>query len=129
MSKRSSKRGVASARLREHLRVIRASEKSGESLKTYAERRGISVQSLYQAKKVARTKGLLPPHGSARSTPSQGKSARPPRFVEARITTSITPAIRPTWRIRFASGEVLESDAPLSMEDVVRLAVRMRGPS
>ena len=129
MSRRSSKRGMASARLRERLSVIRACEKSGESLKMCAERHGISVQSLYQAKKVARKKGLLPPHCSATSTPSHGKSTQPARFVEARATTSMTPAVRPTWRIRFASGEVLESDATLSMEDIVRLAVRMRGQS
>jgi transposase-like protein len=128
MSRRSSKRGTASAKLRERLNVVRACEKSGESLKTYAERHEISVHSLYQAKKVARKKGLLPPHRSARSA-SQRKSTRPPRFVEARATTSVTPAMRSTWRIRFTSGDVLESDAQLSMDDVVRLAVRMRGPS
>ncbi len=129
MSRRSTNQGTASVRLRERLSVVRACEKSGEPLKTYAERHGISVHALYQAKKVARKKGLLPPHRSARSTPSQRMSARPPRFVEARTTTSMTPATRPTWRIRFASGDVLESDAPLSMDDVVRLAVRMRGQS
>ena len=128
MSKRSSKRDAASARLRERLSVVRACEKSGESLKTYAERHAISVHSLYQAKKVARQKGLLPPHRSARSA-SQGKSTRPPRFVEARVTTSMTPAIRSAWRIRFTSGDVLESATPLSMEDVFHLAVRLRGDS
>ena len=126
MSRRSSKRGTASARLRERLNVVRACKKSGESLKTYAERHEISVHSLYQAKKVARKKGLLPPHRSA-SSASQRKSARPPRFVEARVTPSMTPAIRSTWRIRFTSGDVLESDAPLSMEEVVRLSLRLRG--
>lgn len=128
MSRRSSKRGTASARLRERLNVVRACEKSGESLKTYAERHEISVHSLYQAKKVARKKGLLPPHRSARSA-SQRKSTRPARFVEARATTSMPPAIRSSWRIRFTSGDVLESNAPLSMEDVVRLALRLRGES
>ena len=70
MSRRSSKRGSASALLRERLSLIRACEKSGESLKSYAERHGISVHALYQAKKAARKRGLLPPHRSQRSASS-----------------------------------------------------------
>jgi hypothetical protein len=129
MSRRSSKRPAASARLHEHLSVIRACEKSRESLKSYAERHGVSVHALYQAKKTARKQGLLPPHRAARSNGSGPKAARRSRFVEARSTASMPRPIRPTWRIRFASGDVLESDAPLSMDDVVRLAVRIRGQS
>jgi len=129
MSRRSSKRGAASAALRERLTAIRVCEKSGESIKSYAERHGISVHSLYQAKKAARQQGLLPPHRSPRSTTSQRQHGQAPRFVEARTTTSVTPAIRRTWRIRFASGDVLECDAPLSMDDIVRLAERIRGQS
>ena len=129
MTRRSSKRGVASARLREHMSAIRACEKSGESLKSYAERHGVSVHALYQAKKAARKQGLLPPHRATRSTGSGPETARRSRFVEARPAASMPHPIRPTWRIRFTSGDVLESDAPLSMDDVVRLAVRMRGQS
>ena len=129
MSSRSSKRGVGSARLREHLRVIRACEKSGESLKSYAELHGVSVHALYQAKKNARKQGLLPPHRATSSPGTGSEVVGRRRFVEARTTTSMTPSIRATWRIRFASGDVLESDAPLSMDDVVHLAVRMRGQS
>ena len=70
MSRRSSKRGVVSARLREHLSVIRACEKSGESLKSYAGRHEVSVHALYQAKKTARKQGLLPPHRAMRPTGS-----------------------------------------------------------
>jgi transposase-like protein len=129
MSRRSSKRNAASAALRERLGAIRTCEKSGESIKSYAERHGISVHSLYQAKKTARQQGLLPPHRSPRSTTSQRQHAEAPRFVEARTATSMTPAIRQTWRIRFASGDVMESDAPLSIDDIVHLAVRLRGQS
>ena len=129
MSRRSSKRVAASAKLRERLSVIRACERSGESLKSYAERHGISVHALYQAKKAARKQGLLPPHRATRSAGSGPEAARRSRFVEARSTASMPRPIRPTWRIRFTSGDVLESDAPLSMDDVVRLAVRMRGQS
>ena len=116
MSRRISRRSAASARLREHLSVIRACEKFGESLKSYAKRQGISVHALYQAKKAARQQGLLPPYRSTRSVASQGKNAQSRRFVEARATTSMAPPLRPTWRVRFASGDALESDSPLSTE-------------
>ena len=129
MSRKSSRRSAASARLREHLSVIRACEKSGESLKSYATRQGISVHALYQAKKAARQQGLLPPYRSTRSVPSQEKNVQSRRFVEARAATAMAPPRRPAWRIRFVSGDVLESDAPLSMEDVARFAVQIRGQS
>jgi transposase-like protein len=129
MSRRRSRRGAASAVLREHLSVICGCEKSGESLKSYAERHGVSVHTLYQAKKTARQRGLLPPYRSPRSAASRRGSAKPPRFIEARPTHSGAPAIRRTWRIRFASGEVLESDGTLSIDDIVHLAERFRGQS
>jgi transposase-like protein len=125
-SKKSSG-GEASPTLRKRLAQVRECETSGETLKAYAERHGLSVHVLYQAKKTARKQGLLPPHRATRSTGTSPQTAR--RFVEARPVASMPPPIRPTWRIRFASGEVLESDAPLSMDDVVRLAVRIRGQS
>jgi len=129
MSSRSSKRGVGSARLREHLRMIRACEKSGESLKSYAELHGVSVHALYQAKKNARTQGLLPPHRATRSTGTGSEIARRTHFVEVHSPASMSLANCPIWRIRFVSGDVLESTAPLSMDDVVHLALRMRGQS
>ena len=117
--------GMPSPALRKRLAQVRTCEKSGESLKAYAERQGISVHSLYQAKKVARKRGLLPSHRATRSALSDSKTAWGRRFVEARTMTSKAPSIRPTWRIRFTSGDVLESDAPLSMDDVIRLAMRL----
>ncbi len=127
MARRSSKRGAASTALREHLSTIRSCEKSGESLKSYAERHGVSVHSLYQAKKTARKKGLLPPHRATSQAGSPAKSPRRTRFVEARPATSMPSPVRSRWRIRFTSGEVLESDATLSMDDIVRLAEQLRG--
>jgi len=127
MGMRSSQ-GEVSPTLRRHLVHVEACEASGETLKVYAHRRGLSVQSLYQAKKVARKKGLLAPHGSPRASGPGTKSARRVGFVEARTTTtSATPAVGPTWRIRFTCGAVFESNAPLSMEDVLRLADQFRG--
>ena len=71
--------------LRERLSQIRACEKSGESLKAYAERHAMSVGSLYQAKKLARQQGALPPHrtgtrGRARDQhAADGAIDKPPR--------------------------------------------------
>ena len=126
MGMRSSQ-GEVSPTLRRHLVHVEACEASGETLKVYAHRRGLSVQSLYQAKKIARKMGLLAPHGLPSSIGSGTKAARRRRFVEARTTTSATPATSPTWRIRFTCGAVFESNAPLSMEDVLRLADQFRG--
>jgi hypothetical protein len=127
MGTRSSQ-GEVSPTLRQHLVHVRTCEASEETLKAYAHRRGLSVQSLYQAKKVARKMGLLAPHGRPSSAGSGKKTARLRRFVEAQTTTtSVMPAANPTWRIRFTCGAVLESNAPLSMEDVLRLADQFRG--
>jgi transposase-like protein len=60
-SKRSSGAGPF-VTLRKRLAQIEACEKSGESLKEYARRHGLSVHALYQAKKVARRQGLIPPY-------------------------------------------------------------------
>jgi hypothetical protein len=65
---RSSSQGEVSPTLRQHLVHVKTCEASEETLKAYAHRRGLSVQSLYQAKKIARKKGLLAPHGSPRSS-------------------------------------------------------------
>jgi hypothetical protein len=126
MGTRSSQ-GEVSSTLREHLVHVKACETSGETLKAYAQRRDLSVQSLYQAKKIARNKGLLAPHSSPSSVGSGTKSVRRTRFVEAGTTTSAMPAVGSTWRIRFTCGAVLESNAPLSMDDVLRLADQVRG--
>jgi len=113
-SKRSS-RAAGSAALRKRLAEIQSCEDSGESLKAYATRRGISVHSLYQAKKMARQQGLLPPHRNQKTKPSRTKAVRPPRFVEATTVVSSRPPSA-AWRLRFAGGEVLESHTPLDVE-------------
>jgi hypothetical protein len=102
------------------LAEIQSCEDSGESLKAYASRRGISVHSLYQAKKMAREQGLLPPHRNQKAKSSGTKSIRPLRFVEATTVVSSHPPSA-AWRVRFASGEVLESNTPLDIEAAIRL--------
>ncbi len=123
---RSSKRGAGSAALRAHLAAIRACERSGESLKSYAERQGVSVHALYSAKKTARDQGLLPPHSSTIAGAARVKRTGRSRFVEARRTISTSTPVRPSFRIRLASGEVLECDGPLHIDDIVLLVKQLR---
>ena len=57
----TEQRDELSATLRKHLDVIEACEQSREPLKRYAERKGLSIHTLYQAKKELRKKGVLAP--------------------------------------------------------------------
>jgi hypothetical protein len=120
MGRRRSEGAAGSVGLRRRLAEVQSCEDSGESLKAYAERRGISVHSLYQAKKLARRLGLLPPHRTGKAKASREQAVRPPRFVEATAVVSSlsSPA---AWRLRFTGGEVLESHTPLDVEVAVRL--------
>jgi hypothetical protein len=127
-SKRSKAQG-ASPTLRQQLGHIRASEKSGETLKEYAGRQGLSVYALYQAKKVARQQGLLPPHRSSQKPAhATKKSPASPRFAEA-VALPQQSASRLKWRLRLASGDVLESDTALQNEELVHLISALRDQS
>ncbi len=122
MASKRSIGGGPSAKLRNRMVQLEACEKSGESVKAYAKRHGLSVDVLYQAKKEARRQGLIPPHRS----PNPARSAKPPkagltRFVKA-VRRTEAPVVQGfAWRIRFPSGEVLESSTPLSADVVVLL--------
>ena len=120
MGRRRSEGAAGSVALRKKLAAVQSCEDSGESLKSYAERRGISVHSLYQAKKLARQLGLLPPHRGGKAKTSRTRETRPPRFVEATAVVSSRP-LPAAWRLRFVGGEVLESNTPLDVEVALRL--------
>lgn len=124
-----SKAGPLSSVDRKYLAEVRACEVSGESLAKYAERKGVPVYPLYQAKKRAREVGLLPPYrnGATRSKPAPRRT-RPPRFIEA------IPRIEPregsaVWRVRLPDGAVFESMAPLDIDDVLQLVESLRQKS
>ncbi len=119
-SERTSSAGPSAA-LRKRLAQIEACEKSGESVKAYAQRHGLSVGVLYQAKKEARRQGLIPPHRSQNTAPV----AKPPKVGSTRFVRAVRKA-EPSgqgmaWRLRFAGGEVLESNTPLDPEVTHRL--------
>ncbi len=128
MGSKRSRRAAGSVALRKRLAEIEACEDSGESLKAYATRRGISVHSLYQAKKMARQQGLLPPHRCQKTKSSRTKAVRPPRFVEATAVMSSRP-VSAAWRVRFAGGEILESNTPLDVEAALHLIESLRSHS
>jgi len=120
----TEQRDGLSATLRKHLDVIEACEQSGEPLKRYAERMGVSIHTLYQAKKELRKKGVLPPPKRQR-----GKVRKPrrgvqhgPRFVEAVPRRSEGAAVNPTWRLRLPTGVVFESTTAITADEIVRLA-------
>ena len=126
MGSKNAGAGAASATLRKRLVQVRACERAGESLKAYAARHGISVHSLYQAKKQARQQGLLRPHGAEKGSLTRSSRPRRPRFVEA-ISAPAQPQPGYSWRLRFSSGEVLESSTPLAGDEALRLIDVLRG--
>jgi len=128
MAKSRSNERALSPTVRKRLRQIRACEKSGESLKDYAKRHDLSVHALYQAKKLARRQGVLPPHAGPGSRPPRSHkapAAEPTPFVEV-VARTPRPAAGPAWRLRFAGGEVLESGTPLAMDEVRQLIDALR---
>jgi hypothetical protein len=128
MERKRSGGSGPSATMRKRLSQIQACEKSGEPLKAYAARHGVSVHTLYQAKKMARRHGWLPPYRGGKTKPARRKAARPARFVEATSVTTLRPPV-PAWRLRFAGGEVLESSTPLDGEVALRLVESLGGRS
>jgi len=117
------KQSKGSATLRRRLSQIRACERSGESLKAYAARQGVSVHALDQAKKLARQHGLWPAHGEktgdSRVTPVSAS-----RFVEA--VPAMRPEPRPTLRLRLAGGDVLEVHGALEADVLAKMVSALR---
>ncbi len=92
-----------SERQRYWLKHIRAAERRGEPLKTYAKRLGLSAHSMYEAKRRLRVYGLI--------APALGREVRRPGF--ARVAVAEIDRAPASLRVRLASGAVLEwSEAP-----------------
>lgn len=106
---------------REWLEHLRAAERSGETIKDYAARRGLSVQSLYQAGKRLRRLGVIEPCVRRRR-----ETAASP-FVKVEPAAA-RPETGPAWRIRLPSGLVFESRAPLAHHDLLSLLAALAAP-
>ena len=94
-----------SERQREWLRHLRACERSGETIRQYGERKGLSVHRLYSARK--RLRGLGISFGSPRR--SCGVSFAKVTLGEAAV------------RVHFPNGAVVEWNAPLGGEQAKEL--------
>ena len=106
---------------RRWLQHLRAVERSGGTIKDYAARRSLSVQSLYQAGKRLRRLGVIEPRAPRRRKTSVSRFVR----VEPAATRRETG---PAWRIRLPSGLVFESSAPLAHDDLLSLLAALAAP-
>ena len=128
MARSGSGKAALTPTMRERLAAVRACEKSGETLKSYAAREGLSVHSLYQAKRLARQQGILASHRGQEVERSVPRASQPRRFVEA-IQSADAREGGVIWRIRFPSGVVREGSAPLALEEALRMIDRLGGAS
>ncbi len=113
MSRARSKQRVSgelSSRQREWLAHLKRCEASGETMKAYANHHGLSIHAMYQAVKELRRRGALPPAAHSRTDERAS-------FVRV----SSPPSVSAAWRVRFASGAVLEGAGPLSSESLTAL--------
>ena len=96
-----------SERQRYWLKHLRAAERAGEPVTTYAKRLGLSEQSMYEAKRRLRAYGLIAP-AIARKT----VKTTPHRFTRVAIAPREAAPVT-SLRVRLVSGAVLEwSEAP-----------------
>ena len=104
------------SRQREWLRHLRACHRTGSRVKDYAAEHGIPVQSLYQATKRLRKRGVLAPSGRRICTPKG--------FVK--VAMAAAPGdLRSAWRIRLPGGTVFESTIPLSVDELLTILERL----
>jgi hypothetical protein len=106
---------------REWLGHLRAAERSGGTIKEYAVRRSLSVQSLYQAGKRLRRLGVLEPRARRHRETATRAFVKVERTATRRETG-------PAWRIRLPSGVIFESSAPLAHGDLLSLLTALAAP-
>ena len=106
-----------SSRQREWLTHFKRCEASGKPMKTYAKENQLSIHTMYQAIKVLRQKGVLPPT-------TQARRKRNTSFVRV----SVPQTIAASWSVRFSSGAVLEGSGALSSELLASLVEVLSTP-
>jgi hypothetical protein len=95
-------------RQRHWLGHIRAAERKDEPLTVYAEQQGLSVSSLYEAKRHLRKAGVL----ALASAPKKPERVTP-EFVSVSVREPVRSVNGTVLRVRLSSGALLEwSDAP-----------------
>lgn len=95
-------------RQRHWLKHIRAAERKDEPLTVYAEQQGLSVSSLYEAKRHLRKAGVI----EAAIEPRKPDRV-PPEFVSVSVREPVRSVNGTVLRVRLSSGALLEwSEAP-----------------
>jgi len=95
-------------RQRHWLKHIRAAQRKDEPLTVYAEQQGLSVSSLYEAKRHLREAGVIAATSGAKK-PKQGV----PEFVSVSVREPVPSVNGTVLRVRLSSGALLEwSEAP-----------------
>jgi hypothetical protein len=103
--KRDQAEGVLTERQRHWLRHLQACERSGETIRRYGERQGLSVHSLYSARKRLRGLGI-----------SFGTPRRTSRVSFAKVSLREAPVGPAHWRVHFPNGAIVEWGAPFGGE-------------
>ena len=96
-----------SSRQRFWLDQLQACEESGETLKAYAKRKGLSVHGLYGARRRMRLAGMAPACASSEK-----------RASFAKVVLEEAPAEAARCRIRLPNGAVMEWDVPLTAQSL-----------
>jgi len=110
MKVRSGRRAESelTERQRHWLGHLRAAQRKDEPLTVYAEQRGLSVSSLYEAKRQLRKAGIIE-GGGGPGTPERVT----PRFIPVSVRDPVRSLNGTVLRVRLSSGALLEwSDAP-----------------
>ena len=110
MKARSRRRAAVklTERQRHWLKHIRAAERKDEPLTVYAEQQGLSVSSLYEAKRHLRKAGVL----AVARAPKKPERVTP-EFVSVSVREPVRSVNGSALRVRLSSGVMLEwSDAP-----------------
>ena len=92
-------------RQRHWLKHLQACEEAGETIRGYSERHGLSVHSLYSARKRLRSLGI-----------SFGSPRRPSTVSFAKVSLRDPPVGPLHWRVRFPNGAIVEWSGPLGGE-------------
>jgi hypothetical protein len=112
--------GKLTPRQRRWLEHLLACKRERTTIREYAQRRGLAVQSLYQAASELRKRGLLADRETTRG-PAERETRRPlPRFVELRPERPVTSMA--SWRARLPNGVILEGSGTVDGEFLAHLA-------
>jgi hypothetical protein len=110
MKERTHRRAAVklTERQRHWLKHIRTAERKDEPLTVYAEQQGLSVSSLYEAKRHLRETGVI----AAASGMKKPKQVVP-EFVPVSVREPVHSVSETVLRVRLSSGALLEwSEAP-----------------